>query len=428
MIKNLVTKISKNSVVSGTMYVTIGAFIGSVFSYLLQLGTARLLTVEEFGSFSSLISLASILTVPTAALTNSIIKTVAELKSQDKFAILTDLFIKISLGLVLFGIVGFVAIFLGIPFLSNYLSIHDRTLFLIFAFYFAVSFLNVPTMAYMQGLLRFRAYGFYLALAGATRLAFPLLLLILGLKIRGIFLGMILAISLMYIIGVFILKRDKTVSEKDNLRTYYKNIARFSVVTFLIGLGLSSLNNIDVILVKHYFDGHTSGIYASIVTIGKVFLFGAGTVAVIMFPQISSLYTQGKNYMNRFKNFVYLQSAFIIGGVVVLSFGPKLITRLLFGFSFDAAIEYLPLFSIFIGLYVAINFFIMFMLAINQTKVWVFLLAAVATQYFAITFFHESLKEVIYINIGVSATLLTAIIGYYCYNFRNVSFNNSTDI
>jgi O-antigen/teichoic acid export membrane protein len=85
-----------STVVGGTIIVTIGAFIGSFFNYLTQVGLGRILSVEEYGTFNALLSLSVILSVPVLALTNSIIRNVSELKAMGRFDILTKMFVKSS--------------------------------------------------------------------------------------------------------------------------------------------------------------------------------------------------------------------------------------------------------------------------------------------------------------------------------------------
>lgn len=417
-----------SSILSDTLYVTIGAFLGSIFSYLLQLGLARLLTVEDFGVFSTMLALATILAIPTGALQNSIIKVVSTLNSENKHNILSALYIKISLGLLIFGLFGFLLLVLATPFLSSYLNIYDKGLFIAFGVFFAVSFLTVPPMSYMQGLQRFRAYGFYLTIAGASRVAIPMIMLLLGYKVGGVFVGIALSVIAMFLVGYLILKKNMVSYEKESLGSYYKTIAGFGLVTLLVGAGMNLLNNVDILLVKHFFDEHTSGIYAGIVTMGKVFLFGAGTVTILMFPQISALHNKGENFIPRFKQLLYLQLFMVFGGIFVMFFIPGFLTRTLFGHAFESAIDYLPKFSIFVGFYILVNFFIMFLLAINKTKAWIFLLPAVLAQFILIELNHETLHQIININIGVSAVLLLVVISYSWYNISNASIDRSTNI
>jgi O-antigen/teichoic acid export membrane protein len=149
------------------------------------------------------------------------------------------------------------------------------------------------------------------------------------------------------------------------------------------------------------------------VTVSKVLLFGAGTVAIVMFPQISELYAKGENYVKRLKIFFTLQLVLVTGGILFFTLFAELITRIMFGEKFMPSVEYIPLFTVFIGLYVLINFMILFFLAIGKTKVFLLQIPAVILQFILITLFHNNLYEVIKINIFVALLLLVGILFYY---------------
>ncbi|OGC38931.1 hypothetical protein A3K42_01305 [candidate division WWE3 bacterium RBG_13_37_7] len=72
----------------------------------------------------------------------------------------------------------------------------------------------------------------------------------------------------------------------------------------------------------------------------------------------------------------------------------------------------MPGFSIFIGIYVIINFLVMYCLAIEKIRVFLFFIPAVIAQYFLICRFHETLEDIVNINIAISAVLLFLILIY----------------
>ena len=98
---------------------------------------------------------------------------------------------------------------------------------------------------------------------------------------------------------------------------------------------------------------------------------------------------------------------------------PKAITIFLFGESFKQASVLVPLFSIFIGLYIMINFLSMFFLAINRSRIYTFLIAGVVAQYLFTVLKHQSLEQVITINIFVSLIVVVAMVFYYYLTVRS---------
>ena len=160
-------------------------------------------------------------------------------------------------------------------------------------------------------------------------------------------------------------------------------------------------------------------------TVGKVLLFGAGTVSVVMFPQISELTAKNISYKSKFKQFLVIQVALILAGIAVFSVMPYFVTNALFGSKFILAAQYLPAFSVFVGLYVLINFMTLFMIAIDKHSIFIVQLPVILLQVILIYLFHTSLNQIILVNITVTALALLLIVLYYV---RYVGFSNNSGI
>ena len=89
--------------------------------------------------------------------------------------------------------------------------------------------------------------------------------------------------------------------------------------------------------------------------------------------------------------------------------------HLLFGTSFNAASDYLGIFAIFITLYSVVNIIVLACLATEKMYVYLFTCAAAFMQIIGIVLYHESLKSIMYINIGVTLALLAGVGGYFWY-------------
>jgi len=174
-----------------------------------------------------------------------------------------------------------------------------------------------------------------------------------------------------------------------------------------------ALNNMDVILVKRFFDSDLAGYYSGTVTLGKIFLFGASMIATVMFPQVSKVYAENGDYFGKFKQFLAIQIVLVFGGLAIFFVLPRPITLLFFGERFLTSVDYLPKFSIFVGLYVLVNFLVMFFLAIEKGIVALFLVGAVAVQFILISFIHTNLNQIININIIVVSVLHLVLWLYY---------------
>lgn len=403
-----VSSLKNNQALINTLIVTVGSLLGSFFSYLLQFGLGRVLSVEDFGSFNVLLSFSYLLGVPAGVFGLSLVKLVSSLLAKEDFKTLTTLFWKLVWLSLLIGGIIFIVIFLARDVISRGLRIGDVMAVVMFGAVMGFSFFNVIQQSYFQGLMRFKALSIYRVLSSVFRLVLPFLFAYLGYRVAGVFFGMSIGILLTFILSLFGLRKNFTEYENADVRQHVGFILSFGASVLFINFGLMLLNNVDMILVKSFFDPTLAGYYAGTVTLGKILLFGAGSVATVMFPVISNLVGKGESYKRQFRLFFIIQVIFSIGGMLSFWFLPSIVTHVFFGSKFDSSIEYLPLFSIFIGLYVILNFLILYFLAINKNRVFFVLVPGVILQLILINKFHGTLYEVIWVNIGV--TLLSLIL------------------
>ena len=411
---NKVKKLLSNVEVSGTIIVTIGLFIAGFLSYALQyvMGNGKLITLSEYGLFTALLSLSNILTIPYFAFVKSIIMLISELKAEEKFDTLTNLFWEFNKFLFFLGILIFFLLVFLKSYISVFLNISDSNMIIYFASFIVFSLVGLLPAAYLQGLLRFKAFSFFTILSAALRLLFPVILVFFGFGIGGAYIGMGISVVVSFISSLFLLKKNFVTYKKQDLKVYYNKFYSFGFSSLLITAGLILLNNLDVVLVKHYFNEIDAGIYSGLVTVGKALLFGTAAVGIVMFPIISGLYAKGENYLKKFNTLFVIQVALVVLGTAFFYFFPSFITKLLFK-NFEASIEYLPRFSIFMGLYVLVEFMALFLLAINKLKVYILLISASLVQYLLIVLFHKNLFQIIDVNIFVSLVLFLLVLLYH---------------
>jgi O-antigen/teichoic acid export membrane protein len=410
-----IKKLTKDPAVSGTLVVSVGSLLAGFFNYLLQFFLGRTLSISDFGVFNALLSLSVILTVLSGSLSAALIKSVADLQAEDRTDVLTKLFKRLSFAFMLLGIGIFGLIYLFKSYIMSFFFVGSLSYILGFAFYMSISFVGILAPSFLQGLLRFKSFAIWTSLSSLIRLLIPVVFVILGLKVGGVFVGVGLSILLAYVLSMPMLKKNFSLFEQISLKGYYKKLIVFAGPVVFVQLGMTLLNNVDVILVKHFFAAETAGLYSGVVTLGKLFLFGAGTVCVVMYPQIASSFAKKEDVFRKVEPFLLIQLAVLVCGFLVFSFLPELVTRFMFGDKYLASVEYLPRFAIFVGFYVITNFFTLFFLAINKTKIFILHISAAILQLVLINYFHGSIRSVIDMNIIVSALLASTLLGYFLY-------------
>ncbi|MBD3366157.1 oligosaccharide flippase family protein [candidate division WWE3 bacterium] len=416
-------KTLSNNAVSGTLVVTLGSFIGSIFSYLLQIILGRQLSIEDFGTFNTLLSFSMILGVFSGALSTSVIKKVSSLCAKSKFDVMTKLFLHLNVFSLSLGALLFAVLFFARENIANFLNISDINAIISFAAFISLTLFSMLPASYLQGLLRFKAFAFYNVLSLFLRLLIPSALVFMGYSVSAVFLGMVSSSLISVILALLLLKKNFDNFHEVCLSGHFKSVLFFLGPLIFMRVGLTFLNNADIILVKHLFSGVDAGLYSGLVTIGKVLLFGAGSVATVMFPQISAAVASGKDLRKELKGFLMVQVFLVFTGVLVFSLFPRLLTLIMFGEKYLSAVSYVPRFALFVGFYVLINFFVMFFMAAEKYVATVFLLLGVFLQAVLIWFFHDSILQVVNINVLVTGLVLLGLILYYkLMNFKKDLF------
>lgn len=404
-------KVFLTSMLAGVFVVTLGSFLGSFFSYLLQVFLGRKLSLEDYGTFNTLLSFSTILGVLAGAFSNSVVKKVSALKAEHKFDTLTHLFWNLSFYCLLLGVLLSLFLIASRRAFSEFLNIPDWGVLISFAFLMGLTFVGSLPRAYLQGLLRFKALAFWIVFTSLTRLIFPLGALYGGFGLSGVFGGMSLGTIISFILAIFLLLKN---FEKHNhleiLSSHYKNIVNFVGPLIFIQVGLTLLNNADVILVKKLFSPELAGTYAGVVTVGKILLFGAGSVGTIMFPIVAEKFASGEDSTPILKKFLSIQALLVVVGSLPFIFFPKFITTLMFGSRFLQAVEYVPMFTVFMGAYVLVNFFILYFMAVERYEVIYILGLGVILQIVLIWVLASTLQTVILINSVVVGLVLFGLI------------------
>lgn len=416
----------KNEAVSGTIIVAIASLIGNVFSYLVQIFLGRSLTVAEYGIFNTLLSVSVIIGVFNGTLTTAVVKLVSDLKVKERFDTLTHLFVKISVYTLGLGIIIALGVFSVRNTVADFLNIAQISIVSAFALNMSTPFLRIAPAAYLQGLLRFKGFGFFTVISSILRLAVVFVAIYLGYRVGGVYVALSIGSLISYFVGALVLKKNFTSFDKNSdLNTHYKRMLIFAGPVLFIRIGMILLNNVDIILVKHLFDEYSAGLYSGLVTVAKVFLFGANTITIVMFPQVSEAFAKREDFVEKVKPFFLLQVFVILVGLVVFKLFPGLIVDIMFGEEYMSIVKYLPKFVLFFAFYVMLNFVTMFLLAIEKVRVYLLQIPAIILQVVLIYLFHDNLNQVIDMNLISSGLLLVLVSLFY---LKNVGINYSSSL
>lgn len=132
---------------------------------------------------------------------------------------------------------------------------------------------------FMQGTYDFKPLAINFALEVAVKLIGALVLMAAGYGVMGVVSAVSASVVVAYFVGV---PRKQYVSNVTHTTLRAGLGEGLQAVTFFVGQVI--INNLDIILVKHFFDSTQAGVYAAVALVGRVVYMLSWSVVSSMFP------------------------------------------------------------------------------------------------------------------------------------------------
>lgn len=405
--KNLIT----HPLFSGSAIMIFGSNGASALNYLYHLMMGRLLGPSFYGELASLISVIGLIGIIPNSISLVIIKEISSAKNEQEVNSLIVWFKKkIYIISLIFSII---ILFLS-PFISSFLHINQISYLFIIAILFFFSLQSGFNRAILQGLLKFKEVVISIIIENGVKLALSIILVYIGFQVLGAMFALLLSAILGFYITLVYLK----VKESKNffISPRSKSMLKFAIPVILQTISITSLYTTDVILVKHFFSSHDSGIYASLSTLGKIIFFATTPISSVMFPLISQRKAKGENFKRIFIYSLFLTALCASCALMIYWLFPALVINLLFGSAYLGSENLLVWFGLFISLFTLSTVVVTYNLSIGKTKVTFLPIIAAISQICLITLFHQTLFLVILISTTIAALLLLSLLIYSSYD------------
>lgn len=342
-----------------------------------------------------------------------------------KYAVLLEnqklaLFIKsITKYALLIGIVFGLAILIFNNELQELFHTKTATMFVVFAFGVPLYFLMSVNRGLYQGSDNLKKMAITYQTEMASRLLITLLVVFF---IPGFQSSIVVAagITLSFIFGLFpfqkVILNKVRVNTSENLENLEKKeILIFFALTAFYELTQIIINNSDIILVKHYFEDHQAGLYASLALIGRVVYFVAWMFVMLLLPKVIQLKKEGKDTLPILMTYV--------GYIIILSIGivgftflfPDFVVTVMFGKAYLPIAFLLWKYALATAVFAVANIFAYYFLSINQYMPVVVSAVLGLTQIALIAFFHSTLEQVVEMQIYTMVVLLFFQLCYFFY-------------
>ncbi len=407
----------KHPVFSGSVVMIVGSNFSNFIAYIYHLIFGRIMQPSEYGSLAASISLLGIFTVCFTFFGSVIVKFVSEVRKSETSKVIMWFVKKLTLPAILVG--GFLILFSR--YISSFFNI-DNFVVVLIGIILSLSVYSLVLRSALQGLLKFRETVLLVNTEMIGRLIFGLIFFSLGLSIVGTFLGILLSVFLSLALSIYFLKPYNLFKFKGNF-TNGKRVIKFAIPVFFASLCTNSFFTTDMLLVKHFFDPHDAGIYASISTLGKIIFFGAGPVSSVMFPMISKRHSQGLEYKKIFLMSLFLTTFISLTILSFYFFYPQLSIKLLYGQRYLEASSNLFPFGVFMTIFTVNSLLMNFFLSKSDTFVVSFAVIFSLFQVVGIWFYHATINSVIKVSIISALLFLLSLLIYLKYDLKRKESN-----
>ena len=176
-----------------------------------------------------------------------------------------------------------------------------------------------------------------------------------------------------------------------DFRRLVETTSSIAIATLL----LSSIGYADVIVVKHFADPTTAGLYGALSLSGKILFFLVGFVPTVVLPKATRQAIEGTSPTGVFVQALGLSVAMSSAGLIVYYFFPSLVVTSLAGASFAPAAPYVFKYGFAMVLLAGLNVVVVYKIGIHRFDFLVPLALCAIGEIVGMSLYHRSLSDVI---------------------------------
>jgi len=391
-------------IMSGSLIMLFGSGMVSAINLFYNVGIARLLGPAAFGHAAVVYTILMLMSAVTLSFQLVCAKFVAKNDTAATKAAVYSSLLRRSWRYAI--VIGGILAAASVP-LAQYLNLPSANLVLLLAV--GVTFyipLGVKRGG-MQGIYAFEPLAINYVLEGLVKLLAAFLLIKLGLGITGA----VMAIAASVVLAYFFAKpgAELEVKPETGIPAHFRE--GMQAIVFFIGQVI--INNIDIVLVKHFFDPEKAGLYAAAALIGRVVYVWSWSVVSTMFPISAGMndkkHSEGAVLITPLLLVLAITGSFTLG----LWLFPNLVWRTVFGAGFQQGQTfYSSLLVLYAGATGVYSLAVVLMTYEMSRKIantgWM-QLAFSGVIVLGIYLFHDTLQEVVVVQLVIMTLLLIAV-------------------
>lgn len=380
----------------------------NVMNFAFHALVSRRIGVAAYGSLNALIAGFTLFSSPAIILTTVVVKYAAEFKALGDSAKLRSFASRVLLGLSVAASLVIAIGFLLAGTIANYLHLAHAAPVMLVVLILALNIV-LPIRGLLQGTEAFGPYALSLSSeAGAKTVLAVALTGTIGLGLSGALLGWVLALILSALYTCAVLWRRYRGVRSEKLNLDFRRLARTSAGVTVATVLITSLGFSDVVIVKHFFDARSAGLYAAASLSGKMLYFLVNFVPAVLLPRAANLSLSGQSAVPVLRQAITVVLVMAASALFVYYRFPAAVVGTLAGASFVPAAPLLFQYGMGITLFATLNTVVFYKMAIHRFDFLIPLAVLAVAELVAIYLYHGSSFQVIHILIATNALALVA--------------------
>jgi O-antigen/teichoic acid export membrane protein len=390
----------KALVLNGSIIMLLSSTLVSLLNFAYNVVMARMLGPSKFGHVTVSVTILMLASAVTLSFQLVCAKFVARNQTPGaKARVYRTLLGKAwMLSLALGGVV-----FASQHRVAGYLHLPDPRLLAVLAIGIAAYVPLGVRRGAMQGLCSFRRLSVSFVVEAGTRLLTGVALVMLGYGT----LGAVGAISAAVLAAYFLIPIGPELRVKTEAGEPASFGEGIQAIVFFVGQVI--ISNVDIILVKHFFAPELAGLYAAVALVGRLLYFASWSVVSAMFPVTAAARPQDEDPKVILMPLTVVL-ALAVTFILAMSFFPHLIIHTIFGVEFHQGEPLLALYAAATGIYSLSVVIMAYEMSRRIANTGWLQLVFSGVLIVAISVFHNTLRQVITVQIVMMALMLSLVL------------------
>ncbi len=375
-----------------------GAVAVGALNYVYYPVLGRLLPTAAFGEVQTLVSLFLQLAVFLNVLSMITVNIVVNARDTKRA---NQLIVDFEKAALLLGIIVLVLSLFAAPALKTFLQFDSTLPFAALGVALVAAVPYTFRSAYLRGRRKFGQVSIANVVPALGKLILSTVFVIAGLSTFGAMLGLVGA--QLFGLGYALVMAARAGLPAVGWREYFlrppslrrlRPELKYGVLVLVVSLAITLQYSIDIVVVKHYFDPHTAGLYAGIAAVARIIFFATASITQVMLPGVRLANSPKQNRTLLFKSVVLLCT--IALPVLFLSvFYPHFVVKLLMGVNYLSVSPLLPKLTIAIFIVSVLNAVMAYFTALRKHNVMFVGIIGSAVTFVVMLSHHSTLAAVV---------------------------------